>query len=89
MQAITRVCACRASKVEVSDDEVEERSSDLRERSATLKKVEDRTRVEEGDLALAEIEGFDDGKPLSKARRSDSASWKFPPTASPTGWTKC
>ena len=42
----------------------------LRERSATLKKVEDRTRVERGDLVLAEIEGFADGKPLEGAKIS-------------------
>ena len=44
------------------------RLRNLRERSATLKKVEDRTRVERGDLALAEIEGFVDGKPLEGAK---------------------
>jgi len=42
-------------QVEVRDDEVQKTLEDLRERSATLKKVEDRTRVERGDLVLAEI----------------------------------
>ena len=55
-------------QVEVSDDEVQKTLEDLRERSATLKKVEDRTRVERGDLVLAEIEGFVDGKPLEGAK---------------------
>ncbi len=55
-------------QVEVSDEEVQKTLEDLRERSATLKKVEDRTRVERGDLALAEIEGFVDGKPLEGAK---------------------
>ncbi len=55
-------------QVEVSDDEVQKTLEDLRERSATLKKVEDRTRVERGDLVLAEIEGFADGQPLEGAK---------------------
>ena len=55
-------------QVEVSDDEVQKTLEDLRERPATLKKVEDRTRVEHGDLVLAEIEGFADGKPLEGAK---------------------
>ena len=55
-------------QVEVRDDEVQKTLEDLRERSATLKKVEDRTRVERSDLVLAEIEGFVDGKPLEGAK---------------------
>ncbi len=55
-------------EVTVSDEEVEKTLNDLRERSATLKKVEDRTRVARGDLVLAEIEGFVDDKPLEGAK---------------------
>ncbi len=55
-------------QVEVGDDEVQKTLEDLRERSATLKKIEDRSRVERGDLVLAEIEGFVDGKPLEGAK---------------------
>src|SRR5216684_1692944 len=55
-------------QVEVSDDEVQKTLEDLRERAATLKKIEGRTRVERGDLVLAEIEGFVDGKPLEGAK---------------------
>src|SRR5258708_36727815 len=53
------------SKVEVSDQQVEEAIERFRERQATLKKVEDRTVVEDGDSALAAIQAVDDGKPIS------------------------
>jgi trigger factor len=56
------------AQVEVSDEELQKTLEELRERSATLKKVEDRTRVERGDLVLAEIEGFVDGKALDGAK---------------------
>jgi len=59
------------SKVEVTDKEVEEAIERFRERQATLKKVEDRTVVEDGDYALASIEAFEDGKPLSPVRAED------------------
>ena len=59
------------SKVEVSDDEVEEAIARFRERQATLKKIEDRTVVEDGDYALASVEAFEDGKPLSSTRPED------------------
>jgi len=59
------------SKVEVSDDEVEEAIARFRERQATLKKIEDRTVVEDGDYALASVEAFEDGKPLSSTRPDD------------------
>jgi trigger factor len=59
------------SKVEVTDKEVEEAIERFRERQATLKKVEDRTVVEDGDYALAAIEAFEDGKPISSAKVED------------------
>jgi trigger factor len=59
------------SKVEVSDQQVEEAIERFRERQATLKKVEDRTVVEDGDYALASVEAFEDGKPLSTGRAED------------------
>jgi trigger factor len=59
------------SKVEVTDQEVEEAIERFRERQATLKKVEDRTIVEDGDYALASIEAFEDGKPISTAKVED------------------
>ena len=40
-------------------------------RQATLKKVEDRTVVEEGDYALASVEAFEDGKPMSPNKPED------------------
>lgn len=58
------------SQVEVSEEEVQKTLEDLRQRSATLKKIEDRARVERGDMVLAEIEGFVDGKPLEGAKIS-------------------
>lgn len=59
------------SKVEVGDTEVEEAIERFRERQATLKKIEDRTVVEDGDYALASIEAFEDGKPLSSTKPDD------------------
>lgn len=59
------------SKVEVADKEVEEAIERFRERQATLKKVEDRTVVEDGDYALATVEAYEDGKPLSSTRADD------------------
>jgi trigger factor len=59
------------SRVEVSDSQVEEAIEHLRERQATLKTVEDRTVVQDGDYVLASVEAFDDGKPLSSTRPED------------------
>ena len=59
------------SKVEVSDTELEEAIERFRERQATLKKIEDRTVVGDGDYALASVEAFADGKPLSSTRPDD------------------
>jgi trigger factor len=59
------------SKVEISDNEAEEAIETFRERQATLKKIEDRTVVEDGDYALASVEAFVDGKPLSSTRPDD------------------
>ncbi|MGH7925834.1 MAG: trigger factor [Candidatus Binatus sp.] len=59
------------SRVEVTDQEVEEAIARFRERQATLKKIEDRTVVEDGDYALASVEAFEDGKPLSSTKPDD------------------
>jgi trigger factor len=59
------------SKVEVADEQVEEAIERFRVRQATLKKVEDRTIVEEGDYALATVEAFEDGKPMSATKTED------------------
>ena len=59
------------SKIEVTDAEVEEAIERFRLRQATLKKVEDRTVVEEGDYALASVEAFEDGKPMSPNKPED------------------
>ena len=59
------------SKVEVTDKEVEEAIERFRERQATLKKVEDRTLVAEGDYALASIQAFEDGKAMASTRPDD------------------
>jgi trigger factor len=59
------------SKAEVTDEQVEEAIARFRERQGTLKKVEDRTVVQDGDYALASIEAFEDGKPLSSTKTDD------------------
>jgi trigger factor len=52
-------------KVEVSDAEVDAALGRLRERHGTLKKVEGRDVVQEGDFVVATLEAFEDGKPLA------------------------
>ncbi|MGA6970797.1 MAG: trigger factor [Candidatus Binatus sp.] len=59
------------STVEVADAQVEEAIERFRVRQATLKKIEDRTIVEEGDYALATVEAFEDGKPMSATKTED------------------
>jgi trigger factor len=59
------------STVEVKEEEVDSTLAALRERQGTLKKVEDRTQVQDGDYALAVIEGFVDDKPLSIGKAED------------------
>ncbi|MDO8433868.1 MAG: trigger factor [Candidatus Binatus sp.] len=59
------------AKVEVTDEQVDEAIERFRERQATLKKVEDRTIVEEGDYALATVEAFENDQPLSSVKSED------------------
>jgi trigger factor len=59
------------SKVEVREEQVDETLNALRERQGTLKKVEDRTKVNDGDYVLASVEGFVDDKPLSTGKTED------------------
>jgi trigger factor len=59
------------SKVEVTDEQVNEAIERYRERQATLKKVEDRNVVREGDYAMASVEAYEDGKPLSPNKPED------------------
>lgn len=59
------------STVEVTDEQVAEAIERFRERQATLKKIEDRTVVQDGDYALASVEAFENGKPLSSTRPDD------------------
>src|SRR5271167_352454 len=59
------------STVEVTDAEVEEAIERFRVRQATLKKIEDRTVVQDGDYALASVEAFENGKPLSNTKPDD------------------
>src|SRR5690242_1623932 len=54
--------------VEVTDKEIDEALESLRERQASLKKVEGRDTVEEGDIVAVTIEGYEDGKPLSETK---------------------
>ena len=51
--------------VEVSEQEVDEAMERIRQRMATLKKVDTRTQVRDGDVVIADLQGFDDGKPVA------------------------
>ena len=59
------------SEVEVTDEQLEEAIERFRMRQATLKKVEDRTIVEDGDYSLASIEAFEDGKSMATSKVED------------------
>jgi len=54
--------------VEVADSRVDEVIEALRERQATLKKVEGRNVVQEGDVVLATVEAFEGGKSLMEGK---------------------
>ena len=54
--------------IEVTEKDIDDTIERLRERQASLKKVEGREVVEEGDVAVVSIEGFEDGKPLSETK---------------------
>jgi trigger factor len=54
--------------VEVTDKDVDEALENLRARQASLKKVEGRDTVEEGDVAVVSLEGFENDKPLSETK---------------------
>ena len=54
--------------IAITDQDVDDALERLRERQASLKKVEDRTVVEEGDVAVVTLEGFEDGKTLSETK---------------------
>jgi trigger factor len=55
-------------EVTVSEEQVDTAMQRLRERLATLKKVEDRTRVEMGDFVIAELEAFAAGAPIAGSK---------------------
>lgn len=59
------------AKIEVNESEVDAALERLRERHATLKKVEGREVVEEGDFVVASFEGFEDGKPIPETKMED------------------
>jgi len=54
--------------ISITDKDVDDALQRLRERQASLKKVEDRTEVQEGDVAVVSLEGFEDGKPLQETK---------------------
>jgi len=54
--------------IAVTDKDIDDTIERLRERQASLKKVEGRDVVQEGDVAVVTIEGFEDGKPLSETK---------------------
>jgi len=59
------------AKIEVNESEVDAAIERLRERHGTLKKIEGRETVEEGDFAVATFEGFENGKPIPGTKIED------------------
>ncbi len=55
-------------KIEVTDKDIDDTVQNLRERQARLKKVEGRTIVDTGDVVVASVEGFEDGKPVPDSK---------------------
>jgi trigger factor len=55
--------------VEVTDQDVDAALEQIRQRQAKLKKVEGRTAVGEGDVVLAVVEAYANGKPLSEGQQ--------------------
>lgn len=60
-----------AALIEVGEAEVDAALERLRERHATLKKVEGRDTVEEGDFVVAAFEGFENGKAITGTKIED------------------
>src|SRR5215470_11546377 len=58
-------------KVDVKPEDIDSTLNALRERQATLKKIEDRQQVRDGDYVLANVEGFAENKPLSTGKSED------------------
>jgi trigger factor len=54
--------------IAIAEKDVDDAIERLRERQASLKKVEGRDVVQEGDLAVVTVEGYEDGKPLSETK---------------------
>jgi len=54
--------------IAITDRDVDDTIERLRERQASLKKVEGRDVVEEGDVAVVTIEAFEDGKALTETK---------------------
>jgi trigger factor len=54
--------------VAITDKDIDDTLQRLRERQASLKKIEGRDVVQEGDVAVVTIEAFEDGKPLSETK---------------------
>jgi trigger factor len=57
--------------VTVTEDEVNAALERLRERHGTLKKIEGRTRVADGDFVVATFEAFNAGKPIKETKFED------------------
>src|SRR5579864_2967947 len=59
------------ASIEVTEQEVDAELELIRQRHATLKKVEGRNTVQDDDFVLAEFEGFEDGKPIPGTKIDD------------------
>jgi trigger factor len=55
-------------KVEVTDEQVNAALERIRERMAPFKKVEDRKFSRAGDFAIADVQAFDEGKPIERTK---------------------
>src|SRR5216684_3602098 len=59
------------ASIEVTEQEVDAELERIRQRHASLKKVEGRNTVQSDDFALAEFEGYEDGKPIPGTKVDD------------------
>jgi trigger factor len=54
--------------IAITDKDVDDAIERLRERQASLKKIEGRDVVEDGDVAVVTLEGYEDDKPISETK---------------------
>lgn len=61
----------KKEKIEVTDEEIEHELGHIKEQFAEVKTAEDKTKIEEGMIAVIDFEGFLNGKPFDGGKGED------------------